>query len=924
MANSPTSVKPQLTDNCPDCPGRTFADCVHRDARLAVIAAWTPPVNAPNGGPTASSTPQPKLKSRADCYYCQRRAPGECPIHDVKPAPQTPMFEEEKPAPRAAKPEAQLDDQNSYIANGVRYPLTASDSPAAIEEHLAKTARLPEEARQHPERGLTDEEQKLFRQRFGPRGLPGPSQVPPALINLKRWCGWKKVWDEDLKKWRKPPYSPVTGEAIGPSEKWSSHYVDFETARAGVKKHKLDGVGFLFTESDDYLGIDFDDCVTTEAIEDHSVSVIQEEVKNWLRWFSPSYQEYSPSGTGIHVLCRGKIAKAVKATLPNAGGATTEIYQQGRYFTFTGRRIGVTLEVNDCQHGIEKLVTHLTGKTPTASAPVTEKPHAMTIAMARHLHQENLKSFRAMKLPTDPQNDALNSCAFFAARAFAAGALKETAEQLQDELRQIAVDSKYCPGIEETLRSGWQNGITKPLAITTACTDLGNAERFVLHNGTIVKYVKAYGEKMGWYVWDGHRWKTDGTELVRKLAHDTVRTILQEAATTENDDDRKRLVAWALKSEGSHSITSLLNEVRPYQAVEPRELDSDPELLNLENGTLDLRTGEVRDQRPADLITRMLPVRYEPNASCPHFEKHLSLVLPDPEVRAYFQEMIAYHFSGSTGEQCIHILWGDGENGKSTTVDLFRNLAGDYGWPAPRALFAGGYQDIAPHQIADLLGRRFVTCSEFKNGNVLRVEVMKALTSGESAELNGARKYGHAFKFRPQAKFILDSNYLLEVDSPDLGTWRRIRLIAFNQTISQKVKKDIHFDKKLWAERSGLLNWIITGLKRWNARDRKLLVPEAITKESRRYEKEQDLLEQFIAAQCDRNPKAEIEISRFTGHYQGWLKERGSFNGNNVAGKRALKERLTKKGYVIGYDSRERCEKVQGLAFRELFGDGVI
>src|SRR5207302_8736653 len=99
-----------------------------------------------------------------------------------------------------------------------------------------------------------------------------------------------------------------------------------------------------------------------------------------------------------------------------------------------------------------------------------------------------------------------------------------------------------------------------------------------------------------------------------------------------------------------------------------------------------------------DLITRMLPVRYEPQDSCPLFETHLALVLPDPTVRDYFQEMIAYHLSGSTGEQCIHILYGDGENGKSTTIDLFRNLAGDYGWPAPRALFAGGYQDIAPHQ----------------------------------------------------------------------------------------------------------------------------------------------------------------------------------------------------------------------------------
>jgi putative DNA primase/helicase len=225
----------------------------------------------------------------------------------------------------------------------------------------------------------------------------------------------------------------------------------------------------------------------------------------------------------------------------------------------------------------------------------------------------------------------------------------------------------------------------------------------------------------------------------------------------------------------------------------------------------------------------------------------------------------------------------------------------------------GGYSDIAPHQIADLHGRRFVTCSEFKSGDVLRVEVMKTLTGGESTELNGCYKYGRAFSFRPQAKFLLDSNYLLEVDSPDLGTWRRIRLIAFDQIISGKVKKDLHFDKKLWAERSGILNWIIVGLRFWNVRDRTLLVPEVILQASRHYEKEQDRLEQFIAAEGVRGRECSIELSRFTAAFQDWINAKGS---KREGGKRAVKDRLIKKGFRLAYDERQRCDRIEGLTLR--------
>jgi putative DNA primase/helicase len=495
------------------------------------------------------------------------------------------------------------------------------------------------------------------------------------------------------------------------------------------------------------------------------------------------------------------------------------------------------------------------------------------------------------------------------------------------ELTQIARSLKLSDSeINATWLSAWCSGqqqLIKILAVHT-CTDLGNAERFVLRQGKRVRFVPAYGERGGWHVWNEHRWAPDGKKIVQKLAQETVRAIHLEAASAEDDDIRKSLSRWAIASEQSKLIRSMLEQASPHLSVEPLELDADLELLNLENGTLDLRTGEVREQHPGDLITRQLPVSFDPRALCPLFEAHLKLVLPDDTVRDYFQEMIAYHLSGSTGEQCIHILHGDGENGKSTTVDLFRNLAGDYGWPAPRALFAGGgYDDIAPHQRADLHGRRFVTCSEFKNGDILRVEVMKSLTSGESTELNACFKYSRAFSFRPQAKFLLDTNYLLEVDSPDFGTWRRIRLISFNQIISGKVKKDLHFDKKLWAERSGVLNWIIAGLQRWNARDRTLLVPDAIEKASRHYEKEQDRLEQFIANSCIRDEKSSVELSRLTYAYQDWIKSQGG-NRKEILGKHLMKERLAKKGFDVYYEPKQRCERIGGIYLRQLLDDPSV
>src|SRR5579863_7950789 len=89
--------------------------------------------------------------------------------------------------------------------------------------------------------------------------LPVADSVPRELRKLKRWVGWRAVWDEAKKGYRKPPHSPVTGEAIGAVAKWASHWLTFDEAIDGAIKHHLDGVGFVFQETDGYAGVDFDD-----------------------------------------------------------------------------------------------------------------------------------------------------------------------------------------------------------------------------------------------------------------------------------------------------------------------------------------------------------------------------------------------------------------------------------------------------------------------------------------------------------------------------------------------------------------------------------------------------------------------------------------------------------------------------------------
>lgn len=281
-----------------------------------------------------------------------------------------------------------------------------------------------------------------------------PDNIPAEIRGLKRWVVWKAQKDEGRDKVRKIPCSPLTSEAIGAVERWMEHWVTADEACAAAIERQFNGIGFVFKERENCVGVDFDDA------RDATTGSIDPVVSDWLRWF-PSYTEVSPSGTGIHVIGKGHISRALTATaLPNSK-ATVEIYSDGRYFTWTGQRLNEE-GVNDIQTGLDKLLQQLAVKSKDEP---TDRP--MSKSTAQRVYKDYLHSLRSAI--EGAGNATLNAAAFFAGRAFAAGVFDQTADDVQKEMLDIVTKEWAHPhsqhGARQTIQSGWSTGFAKPLII---------------------------------------------------------------------------------------------------------------------------------------------------------------------------------------------------------------------------------------------------------------------------------------------------------------------------------------------------------------------------------------------------------------------------------------------------------------------------
>jgi len=214
-------------------------------------------------------------------------------------------------------------------------------------------------------------------------------------------------------------------------------------------------------------------------------------------------------------------------------------------------------------------------------------------------------------------------------------------------------------------------------------TDLGNARRFVAQHKKDIRYCSKWGK---WLVWDGTRWAIDDTGAVNRCAKETVRAMYRQASAVADSGEREAFIRHALISENANRIDALIRlaETEDGIPVRPTELDQDPFSLNCQNGTINLRTGKLRQHQPRDLITKLTPVNFDPGAACPVFESFVDRIMgSDNALVQYVQRSIGYALTGDSSEQVMFVLFGSGANGKTTLLEAVRHILGEYSGQLP-------------------------------------------------------------------------------------------------------------------------------------------------------------------------------------------------------------------------------------------------
>jgi putative DNA primase/helicase len=405
-------------------------------------------------------------------------------------------------------------------------------------------------------------------------------------------------------------------------------------------------------------------------------------------------------------------------------------------------------------------------------------------------------------------------------------------------------------------------------------TDYGNAERLVAQHGDNVRFVSG----IGWLVWDGARWARDRTGQLLRCAKLTARALYQDAANCEDDEERKRILAWGRTSESEPRLRAMVklaaSELRVVAV--PADLDADPWVLNVRNGTIDLRTGELRPHAGADLITKLAPVRYDPDARSSRWESFLDRATGgDHELQAFVQRLAGYTITGVTDEEILAFPHGPGATGKSTYVEAIKAALGDYASTADFETFLARRGDGGVrNDIARLAGVRMVISAEVDDGARLAEGLIKTLTGGDT--VTARFLYAEAFEFTPAFTLWLVANARPRVRAGDDAIWRRILQIPFTVVIPLE-ERDPELKRALRtepAEQSAILAWLVRGCVDWQQRG--LDVPDQVRDYTAEYRVENDPLAEWIADECQLGPEHWTAASALRAAYEGWCQEAGT------------------------------------------------
>ena len=739
-------------------------------------------------------------------------------------------------------------------------------------------------------------------------------KIPLELKRLSHWVGWKYMQRPGEDHKRKVPINAMDGQPAKSNDPVT--WCDFDTACLGKERFGLDGIGFMFS-GDGIFGIDIDHCYDPETRElDPAAAEIIETVQ--------SYTELSPSGTGIHILCKGALPEGRKRR------GAVEMYSTLRYFTVTGNQFGLEYPFSDCTERVAVMHRKYLGEEETAAGaqraalpmPAGRGTNAdMSVDAVLHRmfdskHGQKLQdlyngSWEQYGIGDGSQSSAdqafCNTLAFWcrcdAALMDAIFRRSRLYRQKWDKRRgaktygQITIDRaiKDCRDIWEpqervqrpapAVPPPPQNTFNEVPVMENATVgetgqrryytydDTGNAQRFRDANAGLIHYNHVDG---CWIYWDGVRWASDENGEIKRRADKMLADMAKDLKEMQDDPAYNAYKKHLSRSRSHRGKEGFIAEARHLEGVPvlPSEMDRAGNAFNVRNCLISLKTGRTAEHDKKYMISKLAPVTYDENARCPRWDRFIEEVTcGDKSLQLYLQRMIGYCMTAYTKEQCMFFLYGNGSNGKSVFVDTIAYMLGEYAASCqPETVMMRDRNNTARGDLARLKGARMVVTSEPNDGCRLDEGIVKQMTGGTENKLTARFLYGREFEFSPEFKIVMSTNYKPVIKGTDNGIWRRVRLIPFTAEFT-KENRDPQLTEKLRRELPGILNWAIAGAVGWCKEG---LPPCAIIDEAgQEYRSEMDRVQQFLDDCTTRSESSSTQASTLYKCYKAWCSEQG-------------------------------------------------
>jgi putative DNA primase/helicase len=421
-------------------------------------------------------------------------------------------------------------------------------------------------------------------------------------------------------------------------------------------------------------------------------------------------------------------------------------------------------------------------------------------------------------------------------------------------------------------------------------TDITNRDYFLKAFGSKIRYCLMWNKFL---IWNGTCWEIDKKGKVEEDCVDFVHHMYRGLRVITDLQLQKDFEKHLIKSESFRRIQALVGLLKMSKdiKVSDDELDTDNYLFNVNGITLNLKNGKGFPPEPTNLITKRSKFIYDKDAKCPTWDMFLLQIFnKDTDLIRFVQKAMGYSLSGDVREQCLFILWGTGANGKSTFLNVLQELFGDYACTTGTETFMKKTSEQS-NDLARLKGMRLVTTTEIEQGKAISESLIKQITGGDM--ITARFLYGEFFSFAPTFKIFMATNHKPKIRGADNGIWRRIKMIPFTVTIPPQ-QRDGDLGKKLLAENSGILNWLIQGFKMWKKEGLKD-EPDAIKNANEEYRFDMDSVGTFIAdcLEIDATLKWRLHTKLLYETYLKWCAK----NNERAMCQKNLAIRMQEKGF---------------------------